>query len=225
MSRRGKKVLDIEWGKDGSKVKVPVKAFTVGHYESEKQMTFRAEFKEAGIDVEGTDINVVRAEVVKKLEAWFSIDWELYFLVVVEGGEKGNRGTRFEVLFRVDFYVIGKDVRGVSRYMMIPRPDDIANWKTARDGGPTRWSGENVHEGTPKTGGRIEPKYSYGRREVRTQSLVLATPENVAAADRFVVAMQGLLDKMHDHFAPDKIEKMLTRIPLLLGLDSGEAKR
>ena len=51
-----------------------------------------------------------------------------------------------------------------------------------------------------------------------TKALVRATPANVKAADNFTEAMEILLGKMHHHFSPKRIEKLLAKSgKLLLG--------
>lgn len=216
MNRRGKKVLDIDWESEGVKIRVPVKAFEKKNWNTDEiQMIFRATFPDAGIDVENTDINVIRKEIIEKLDQWYKISWELFFRVEVDGGDSGHGDTKFSVEFEMDFFVVGKDSRGTIRHMRIPRPDekDIRNF----NGKPTQWSGEQPQDGMPQTGTDLR-KDSYGlhRGHELTRALVKATPENVKAADQFVVAMKGLLDKMHHHFAPGRIEALLQNTALLL---------
>lgn len=219
MNSRGKKILDIEWKREGLEIKVPVKAYERTdygpnddkNYRDGKIMKFRAEFKDAGIDVEDTDINKVRKTVMEALDSWYSIKWDLYFMVEISGGRNGQEGNKYKVEFEIEFYVVGKDCRGVDRYMRIPRPkpEEIRNFSQKF----THWSGEAPHDGTLDVGHK---KGEYGNREAITRSIVRATPANVAAADQFIVAMEGLLGKMHHHFAPERIEALLQNTALLL---------
>jgi hypothetical protein len=204
---RGRKVFDIEWHRHNVTLKIPVKAIPSHDYTTGKNgLTFEAVFVDAGIDERNTDINKLRESVCGKLDRWYSIEWDLYFLVTVGGGESGYGGkmfSEFKIDFEVEFYVVGKDVRGQVRHMRIPRPEKIADFKD------TRWAGESPHDGWPETWKSV-PGATHGSRR-DTRALVKATPENVAAADRFLVAMADLLRRMHDHFAPDMIERTLAR--------------
>lgn len=216
MNSRGKKVVDIEWKHEGVTIKVPVKAYMSknlnGTFQDTEIMKFRAEYKEAGVEVEGTDINKVREAVIEALDSWYKIKWELYFGVEVSGGRSGQEGLGRSVTFKIEFYVIGKDVRGQQRYMRIPRPD-IEQIKKF-NGEPTQWGGVHPEDGMPELGEKM--KESIYRSDTMTRSLVKATPENVAAAEQFMKAMDALLEKMHHHFAPGRIEKLLQNTALLL---------
>ncbi len=217
MNSRGKKVLDVEWKGDGITIKVPVKAYMSkslnGTWQDTEIMKFRAEYKDAGVDVEGTDINKVRDEVIAALSSWYTIKWELYFGVEISGGPSGQEGLGRSIHFKMEFYVIGKDVRGKQRHMRIPRPD-LKQIKSF-DGKPTQWGGVEPVDGMPEIGERMRQEASY-RRDATTRSLVRATPENVAAAEHFMGAMDALLEKMHHHFAPDRIEQLLQNVGMLL---------
>lgn len=216
MNTRGRKILDIEWSRQGTSIKVPVKAFEKYDYEHTSEtkdsriMTFRATHKEAGIDVENTDINKVRNAVLEALDAWYSVKWKLYFLVTIGGGRTGQEGLKFDVDFEMEFYVLGKDCTGKDRRMRIPRPkpEQIANFDSKNF---TRWGLEESSEGTPVVG---KIKGHYG--EEKTRALVKATTENVEAADRFMLSMNALLEKMHHHFAPERIERLLANVGNLL---------
>lgn len=222
MSSRGKKVMDIEWKREDVTIKVPVKAYTRSDFDSEsksrdgKIMKFQAEYPDAGILVEGSDINKVRSEVIDKLDQWYTISWELYFRVTIDGGNHGHSGTKFVVNYELEFLVMGKDSRGQIRWMPIPRPKDSEiesfDGKTF-----TRWN-EKPRDGKPDTGINLRQKdtFQYGKKEALTKALVKATLENVRAAEQFALAMQSLLDKMHHHFAPDQIEKLLQNVGMLL---------
>jgi len=214
MARREKKVFDIPWEKEGVKLKIPVTVGTRPNYEDgdgEDRMSFRAVYKPAGIDEKNTDVNELRKAILTKLDLWYSITWELYFLVTVEGGNDGHLNTKFKVSFEMEFFVIGKDSRGEGRYMRIPRPDDLDISKKE----PTRWASEEPQDGLPETGERMGTG-SFRNRDPWTRSLVKATPEAVAAADKFIKSMEGLLKQMHHHFAPARIEKLLARSMNLL---------
>lgn len=213
MGKRGeRKILEIAWNREGVEIKVPVKMVTKEDRETGKDaVTFLAQYPEAGVDVWGTDINAVREEVFKKLDEWYTVEWDLYFLVTVSGGKRGHC-DRFEVVYEYEFYVIGKDIRGNTRHMRIPRPDKIEDFEKKKK--ITRWSGVQPCEGMPEVGGKIADKWSYGG--VRTSALVKATPENVAAADRFMAALQELLEKMHHYFAPENVDRLLGHLTNLL---------
>jgi hypothetical protein len=228
VNSRGKKVLDIEWERKGVKVKIPVKAFEKMNYETDKkEMIFRAEYPDAGIDVSSTDINVIRNEIIEKLDHWYTIRWELFFLVTIDGGLSGQAKAKFDVEYDVEFYVVGKDSMGKTRHMRIPRPepDMIRNF----DGKPTQWGGEQPQEGEPETGVDLRKKadsgrYYLGNRNKLTKALVKATPETVQAADQFIEALRCLLDRMHHHFAPERIEALLQNTALLLPAPKGGGK-
>jgi hypothetical protein len=214
---RGRKVFDIEWSRHNITLKIPVKAIPSHDYTTGKNgLTFEAVFADAGIDERNTDINKLKESVFEKLDRWYSIDWDLYFLVTVNGGESDYGCTRlenrtfnrFRIEFEVEFYVVGKDMRGVVRHMRIPRPEKIADFKD------TRWAGENPRDGLPETR-KFAASKVYGASK-DTRALVKATPGNVAAADRFLATMADLLKKMHDHFSPDVIERTLARASQLL---------
>ena len=222
MSSRGKKVMDIEWKRDDVVIKVPVKAFTRSDWDSEsksrdgKIMKFQAEYPDAGILVEDSDINKVRSEVIDKLDQWYTISWELYFRVTIDGGDHGQSSTKFTVNYELEFLVMGKDSRGQIRWMPIPRPKDseIATF----DGKAfTRWN-EKPRDGQPDTGVNLREKdtFQYGRKEALTKALVRATSENVKAAEQFTEALKSLLKKMHHHFAPERIENLLQNVGMLL---------
>lgn len=212
MNRRGKKVLDIEWEREGIKLKIPVRAHMVRDYgKSEDVMTFKADREDPPIHVENSDINVVRKAVLAELDAWYSITWEAWFMVTISGGSRGQAGG-FEVNFGMTFYAIGKDVRGTTRHMTIPRPErfDKPNERL------TKWGGETPKDGMPETGENLKGDSYYSRS--RTKALVKATLENVKAADSFIEAMEALLGKMHHHFSPERIEKLLAKSgKMLLG--------
>jgi len=219
MSTRGKKILDIDWEKDGVKIKVPVKTFERRNRATDKpEMYFRATFGEAGLDVESTDINVIRQQVTEKLDTWYTVDWKLYMMVEVGGGRSKNDNSSISVSFETEFYAIGTDSRGRVLRIVIPKPTDFTDQKNFR-----RWWGRTPMEGMPDTGGKI--KDNFGHLNPTTRSLVPATPENVAAADNFKVALEALLDKMHHHFAPERVEAILARGAGLFLLGNSEATR
>lgn len=212
MARKmGKKVFDIEWQKDGLEIKVPVKVHTEMDFEKGGDvMKFSAEYPEAGIREEGTDINAVRSAVLEKLDSWYSVKWELYLLITIEGGDNGYGCTKFQIEFEMEFYVVGTDSMGKIRHMRVPRPESL-EMKDGKCG--TRWAVEHPSEGWPKT---FEKESGSYYRKPLTRSIVRATPENVAAADKFVAAMRALLEQMHTHFSPAKVESMLARAMHLL---------
>ena len=221
MNSRGKKVMDIEWSNEGVTLKIPVKAYAAsfvnGVYLEGKGMKFRAEYKEAGIDLEDTDINKLQKAVKDALDQWYTITWELFFLVTIDGGDYGYGKTKFSVEYEVEFFVVGKDSRGKVRHMRIPRPkdEDIANF----NGKPTQWGLEKPVDGEPQVGvdlRRANDKFAHQNTKPLTKALVRATPESVRAAEQFAQALQSLLAKMHHHFAPDKIEALLKNTSLLL---------
>lgn len=212
----GKTILEIDWEKDNVKVKIPVKAVMSnnidGKFTGDQIMKFRAVYKEAGIDVEDTDINKIRDKVIGALDAWHSIEWTLYFMVRVDGGRYGSAGEkRFKIGYEIEYFVVGKDFRGTDKYMRVPRPDDISKFDKTHF---TRWASTEPIDGVLETGEQLQrERWS---RDCTTRSLVLATPESVAAAEGFILAMENLLQKMHHHFAPSRIEKLLQNPALLL---------
>lgn len=212
MNSRGKKVLDIEWEREGIKLKIPVRAHMVRDYgKSEDVMTFKANSEDPPVRVENSDINVVRKSVIAELDAWYSVAWEVWFMVTISGGREGQKGG-FDIDFGMTFYAIGKDVRGTTRHMTIPRPERFDKPKERL----TRWGGETPQDGMPETGESLDG-YSYHSPK-KTKALVRATPENVKAADGFIEAMEALLGKMHHHFSPKRIEKLLAKSgKMLLG--------
>jgi hypothetical protein len=226
MNSRGKKVLDIEWKREGLEIKVPVKAFYKTNYAtSEKDMVFRALYPDAGIDLEGADINVIRRSVVELLDEWYTVKWELFFVVEIDGGASGQGKNQFNIEFDMEFFVVGKDSRGKTRHMRIPRPTEKEI--SVFNGKPTQWGGEQPQDGEPKTGTSLRKDQDsgrsyYGNQNELTRSLVRATTESVRAADQFVVSMQALLGKMHHHFAPERIEALLQNTALLLPAPKGK---
>ena len=219
MSTRGKKILDIDWEKDGVKVKVPVKTFERENRTTGKpEMYFRATFGEADLDVESTDINVIRQQVTEKLDAWYTVDWKLYMMVTVNGGRAKNDGSKIEVSFETEFYAIGTDSRGKVLRLAIPEPKDFTSQKDFK-----RWWGRTPMEGMPDTGEKIKDNFDH--YNPTTRSLVPATPENVAAADNFKKALEALLGKMHHHFAPERVAAILAKGAGLFLLGNSEAAR
>lgn len=210
--RDGRKILDISWEKNGVEIKVPVKAITKEDFHTGKEeMTFRAIHEPSGLDVTNRDINLIREEVLKALDAWYSIQWELFFMVEVSGGDRGHGGYLFEIGFELEFFLVGKDSMGNARHLRIPRPEDVSVDPKEM----THWAGESARGGLPETGKKCAEKWRGGRL-LSTRSLVRATAANVDAADRFVAAMAGLLARMHEHFAPNRIEQLLERAANLL---------
>lgn len=210
MSIRGRKVFDIEWSKEGVSLKIPVKAVTRKDYVTGKEiMEFEASYPEAGVSERGPDINVVKEAVIKKLDEWYTIKWELYFTIEICGG-RGYPSEGCEIRYEMDFRLIGKDCRGHIRHLRVPRPENLNDVEF------TRYSGQTPSDGMPKTFGKKDGKNTNCGGWPRTCSLVKATPENVAASDKFVAAMEELLEKMHTHFAPDRVEKMLSGASNLL---------
>lgn len=213
MRKRGKKILDIKWEKDGVKLKIPVHAVT--DYDSDKcedVMRFTASRENPPIDVQNTDINVVRKAVLSALNDWYSVRWEIWMMVTISGGwtSQGFRGEGCKVICETEFYAIGEDVRGKTRHMRIPKPKQFDKL----DKEPMRWSGSMPMDGLPETGEELDGHFDGNE----TKSLVRATVENVSAAEGFVEAMEKLLAKMHHHFSPKRIEKLLAKSgQLLLG--------
>ena len=215
MSNRGKKVLDITWEHEGVTIKIPVKAFTERDSETGKdKMVFRAEWKDAGIEEKSTDINVIKQNVEKKLKEWYTIDWTLHLLVTVDGSDHGYRGASFNIGFKTEFCVIGKDSRGTTRSMCVPHPEKLP--ASPEHVNVTRWAGENPFDGLPKTGKQVKDTYGHTGKHGTTTALVKATPENVLAADNFVKAMERLLLNMHDYFSPEKVELTLAKASQML---------
>lgn len=215
----GRKVFDIEWEKEGTKIKVPVRVkLEMDHVTDEEKMTFRAIHKEADVDEKHTDANELRKAVIEKLDVWYTVDWELWFRVSIDGSGDGAGKSCFSISYGMEFFLIGKDCRGEERHIKIPRPDDLDIKKKT----PTRWGGHGgmVESGRPETGEPDkERRWEYGN-ESRTQSLVRATPANVAAGDNFIKSLEKLLDKMHHHFAPSRIERLLARTSNMLAFKS-----
>ncbi len=209
MRKRGKKVLEIEWQKQGVKLKIPVRAVTDhDHDKHENVMSFWATSENPPINVQNTDINVVRKTVLAELDAWYSVDWEIWLMVNISGEKESGGST--DIGFEMEFYAIGKDVRGKTRNMRIPRPKRLD--KPNKD--PMRFSHCHPMDGLPSTGEKVGGFHSIGT----TKALVKATPANVKAADSFIEAMAALLEKMHHHFSPKRIEKLLGKAgKMLLG--------
>jgi len=215
MNSRGKKVLDIKWEHEGVEIVVPVKAYTGNDSHSGlSKMYFGAVYEPAGIDEEDPDINKIKTAVEAKLKSWYSVKWDLWMLVEVGGGDRGHNSTDFNVKFEVTFYVIGIDSQGKERHMRIPRPEKIEKWK---DVNPTRWGGEQPRSGRPEIQNKGDKRsgHSYDRSD-ETSALVPATPENVAAVDKFTSAMEKLLDNMHGHFSQPNVMLTLSRVADLL---------
>lgn len=211
MNSRGKKVLDVDWKKDGVEIRVPVKAFERNNFETGvREMYFRAVHEESGLDVDSTDINVVKQKIVEYLNVWYTVDWSLYMLVEVEERHTSHGSTGACVMFSFQFYVVGTDCRGKKRYMNIPRPENVAKFDPKDF---TCWGGAKPKDEPPTTGEKTVTRF--GGRPA-TCSLIPATSENVAAADQFVKSMGALIEKMHHHFSPKQIDKMLASPGLLL---------
>ncbi len=215
MRKRGKKLLDIEWKKQGVSLKIPVRAVTeYDHDKREDVMSFYVDHEDPQIKVHDTDINVVRKAVLSKIDAWYSVDWEIWLMVRV-AGEKGpgdEQVGEVYIKFEMEFFAIGKDVRGKTLHVTIPRPERFDKPIGKPKIEPVRFGGHQPKDGLPSTGKNREYGYCY------TQALVRATPENVKAADSFVDAMGALLEKMHHHFHPKRIEKLLGKAgQILLG--------
>ena len=221
----GRKVFDIEWEKEGHKIKVPVRMkVEEDNVTGEDKMTFRAVYKEADIEESHTDANELRKAVTEKLDLWYTVDWELWFRVTIDGNGDGAGQSSFSISYTMEFYLIGKDCKGEERHLKIPRPDDLDIKKTK----PPRWGGRGhaVHSGRPETGEVDEEnrRWRYGN-ESQTKSLVKATPQNVAASDNFIKSMEQLLDKMHHHFAPQRIERLLARTSNILSFKPDEEEK
>lgn len=216
MRRRGKKLLDIEWERQGVKLKIPVRAVTEHDDDKhEEVMSFYVSHENPPIQVSDTDINVVRKAVLAELDAWYSVDWEIWLMIRISGAKVlgGHQAGEMDIGFQTEFYAIGKDVRGKTRHMRIPKPERFDK----PNKNPMRWGGSTPMDGLPDTGekmGRLDRRSSGGW----TKSLVKATPANVAAADSFIEAMDALLEKMHHHFSPKRVEKLLAKSgKMLLG--------
>ena len=218
---RGKKVFDIGWEKEGRKIKVPVKvykeapSYTNDHKE---RITFRAEYPDADLKVEDTDANRIRTAVIEKLDAWFSVTWELFMLIAIKGGHDDDEDEDtqgFQVEIGIGYTAVGTTVDGKKVHMQVPKPDKLPD-EPGEPWDGTRYASGPV-SGLPETG-TLREKHSWRNvyRAPRTNALVPATKANYAALREFMRSMQILLDKMHDHFHPDKIEALLTSPGLVL---------
>ena len=221
---RGKKVFDIEWEKEGRKIKVPVKVFkeppsyTNDHKE---RIVFRARYEDADLNVEDTDANKIRMAVIEKLDAWFSVTWELFMLIAVKGGMEGDDEDDdedvegFKVEIDIEYTAVGTTVDGKTVHMQVPKPKKLPD----EPGEP--WDGmrysSSPNEGLPETGTRrTKHHWRSSYYAPKTYALVPATKANHAALREFMRAMKVLLNKMHEHFHPDKIEQLLASPGLIL---------
>ena len=218
---RGKKVFDIDWAKEGRKIKVPVKLFKEPPSYSndhKERLIFRARYDDADLSVEDTDADKIRKAVIEKLDAWFSVTWELFMLIEVRGGKENDddEDTQgFKVEIDIEYTAVGTTVDGKTVHMRVSKPDKLPD----EPGEPwvgTRYASTPM-SGLPKTG-TIREKHHWGNRyhSPRTYALVPATKANYAALREFMRAMKVLLRKMHDHFHPDKIEALLASPGLVL---------
>lgn len=229
---RGKKVFTVEWEKDGIEITVPVKVFKVppdytNDYEG--RIIFRAEYVDANLSVEGTDADKIRKKIIKKLDEWFNITWELFILVAIHGGHRNPDALKrdeecFNVTIETEYVAVGTSNDGNIVHMRVPHPDVLPD-KPGEPWAGTRFSGVNPKAGLPETGTlRREHSWKRERLPAETYSLIPATKENYAALMGFVRSMQTLLDKMHEHFHPDCIMELLSSPGLVLPAPESKKK-
>ncbi len=222
---RGKQVYKIDWEHEGLKIQVPVRLFKEKPSYSndyKEQHIFRAEYKPANINEKDTDSDKLRDRVIKLLETWHSIDWRLVIVIKVTQHESERYDSGYDVRLAWNYYAIGTHGNGAEVHMRVPEPDKLfadGHW----DG--NRFSDEPT-EGLPEEG-YIKPDKGpfYSNRQPYTQAMVSATPANKAALGNFVKAMEALVEKMHHHFHPCRINALLQSPGLILPAPAKKEKK
>lgn len=239
---RSKRFTEIVWrSKDGVDIRVPVNVVrSSSRYGAPETISFRAKYEPANVDESATDIEVLRKAVTEKLKAWHQISWTLWIKVSIKGTHANRQaGDGYEIEVGWDYLALGTDANGNEFYMEVPvqadwsgtyagdeqgtAAEDEANVRgllKALEGLPhevPRWSGSYVRNGKPTVG--REPMG--GGNVDETESLVPATEANLRALIAFRLGMEALVEKLHEHFAPARVEAFLTR-PALLSI--GKAK-
>ena len=226
---RGKKVYDIKWTHEGQEFVVPVRLYTFRDtypYNSTNERKFCAELDEADIDITDTDSVKLEKAVIIKLKEWVNVDWKLHFVVEISGGRPClQAGDGFRVGVEYQYYAVGTHASNGQKVLLnVPEQEklyDDGKWEGKRYSGykPTPFDKE-------KWGRAKSDRHARYFREVAnpdTKTLIEATPANKDAMHSFIQAMQRLLDKMHDSFHPDKIERTLQALDTL-GLPAPEKK-
>ena len=245
MTRRGEKKFDtFHFTVEGETIDVPVWRVDASdrlRFDSGTGMRiyFRAEYEPFHIQLQNTDINILRTEIEKEVRSRYSIKWDLFVMVSIDDAS-GVYDSGEGISFSWSWYAVGTRPDGKVVHMKVPEPtkcmfckedhehhEGVDHKKGTWDGRwvPTyKFSGREPKEGLPDTGRTKERSYS---SKEKTSSLIPATVENVETLLKFEKAIASLREEMMRRFAPDQVEKTMTRlkdlttIPMLPG-DGGE---
>ncbi|MGD8238006.1 MAG: hypothetical protein PVH68_05605 [Armatimonadota bacterium] len=230
MSRRkpGRKVTRYEWLKDGLSVEVLIKVVDrtkkkrIGMSSQKEDMIFAAYCDEADLSFEDTDINELRNRMDAALDEWHAVEWEPHLLIEVSGTHPDPAYARPAAFLQIEWeaIVVGTHRDGSKAHMKVPLDsyeveDGLIRWSG------TRFSGHSPREGLPELGPNTGGHFNTFGGHMR--SLVKATPERLAALQRFRQAMIDMGRRVTELFAPDNVEQVLdSQTPYLLATASRE---
>lgn len=210
-------MFDIVWEKDGRVIKVPVKLHTeLGNYEykdSEKSFYFSAVHKPSHMNLTNTDAEELKKAVQEHLDKWIQLSWQMYMLVKIDGGRKGQYDNNFEIGIDVDFYVIGtyEDNDSVV-HMQVPQPEKLPKTPGEKIEDFNRWGAHTPNEGWPESKYKHVSRYWHSEKNPTTAALIPATQASYDALMVFYNKLQQLLDNMHDFFNPASICETILKL-------------
>jgi len=220
MSRRGKKSFDVEWERDGLKIKVPVKIHVpCGEFMEESKIYFTAKHKDSSLNIRNDSADEIKNKIIEHLNGWYSVEWEIYMLVKIHGGRGRGNDDEFDINVEVDYYAVGTHNDGKIIHVSIPKPDQLPKkphekFKKIK----RRWQ-VSPNDGMPETGYIEKTDHWNFKNKPVTKALLPATQRVADAVEVFMRKMDLLLANMHADFHPDqatKTLKMLDKIGLNL---------
>ena len=236
MSRRGqKKVAVWKYVKDTATLDVTVYMVEVPKHEccnDGLKAFFRVQVCDLGIDLTNSDINALRVELWKELDAKLAIKWTDWLYVEVDGDVDLIVRKRDPDDDRVEDpldLISRKGGCNVSISYERLQLGELSGQKMQR-----YW--DNYHEGktyydTPHTGwpevGKLTPSENprwWDLDERKTRCLIPDTIENRAALDVITGGFKSLLNKLHVLLSPENAQKTLTGGQQEYRTDVGVAK-
>jgi hypothetical protein len=202
MSRKAGKIIKV-WKYvphgSGTVVDVPLRFFEWVEYSVEKS-EFRVEITDpCPIEGSNKDADILKKEVWKKLDEYFTIKWEPYFEVTVSFvaapscNDSGAIGRRLHFEYRaVD---LGSRENG----------DKVHRYESKR------W----LNKDWPSTGPHESGTFN-GEPEYEMVSLIPHTPENEQKLLSISNAIEALANRMQDFMSPKKILSTLNNVNAVL---------
>jgi hypothetical protein len=200
MSRKGRKIADHIFEREGVRVVVPLRLFE----EADGRVLFTAIDHKHKLDLYDSDIGKLKSRVDEVLVRVLGINLEVYVVVkVVTCGESAEDPLRERAVSFVPFLALLGVWRGEKVHAVIPadKVDENCVWRG--DTSALEWL-----PGWPESSVRVAQPNGM----IKTMCVLRATPEVLRAVRQFSGALSSFASELHDQFAPAEVKKFLVKV-------------